>query len=204
MLHVGLTGNVAAGKSSVAELFRRWGATVHDSDAAVRRLQQPGTPVFAAIRAHFGDGILHPDGTLNRAELRARVLADPAARHALERIVHPGVEDDRQAALAAARAAGARLFVSDIPLLFEVMDPARFDAIVLVDAPESVRLLRLTGDRGLPESEARRLIAAQAPSEGKRARSTHIIDNVGTRTQLEERARAVFTALGALAVAGRA
>ena len=91
MLHVGLTGNVAAGKSTVAALFRRWGATVIDADEIVRELQAPGGPVLAAIAARFGPGVLRADGALDRSALRARVLADPAELAALNGLMHPVV-----------------------------------------------------------------------------------------------------------------
>jgi len=193
-LHVGLTGNVAAGKSTVAELFRRWGATIIDADAIVRELQAPGTPVLAAIVARFGPAVLAADGGLDRPALRARVLADPAALAALNHLVHPAVADRRRTLLAEARRRGERIVVSDIPLLFETDDPDGFDAVVLVDAPAAVRRARLAA-RGLPADEAERLMASQQPAAAKRARSDFVIDNDGDRVALERAAREVWTAL---------
>lgn len=195
MLHIGLTGNVAAGKSTVAALFERWGATVIDADTVVRELQAPGSPVLAAMVARFGPGILAADHSLDRAGLRRLILGDPAARRDLESIVHPAVLARRGELLADARARGARVVVSDIPLLFETMDPAEFDAVVLVDAPEALRRRRLIERRGLSAQEADALIAAQAPSGPKRARSTRVIENDGDAAELEARARAVWDAL---------
>jgi len=199
MIHVALTGNIAAGKSSVARLFADWGATVLDADAIVHELQRPGTPVFDAMVARFGTGILRRDGTLDRPALRRRVLDDPEARAALEAIVHPAVAARRDALIAAARRSGDAVVVSDIPLLFEVGDPTAFDRVVLVDAPEEVRRERLVRVRGLPPGEADRLIAAQMPSADKRARSTHVIDNRGSIEELESAARAVWDAITAAA-----
>lgn len=187
MLNVALTGNIASGKSSVTSHFSDWGATVVDADAIVRRLQQPGLPVFDAIAAHFGPGALLPDGTLDRAALRARILASPDDRKALEAVVHPAVERERRILLQRAAASGTGIVVNDIPLLFEVMDPGKFDLVVLVDAPESVRAGRLMHDRGLPAEEALGLIRLQGPSEKKRARADLIIDNDGSRDLLRER-----------------
>ena len=195
MLHIGLTGNVAAGKSTVAALFERWGATVIDADTVVRELQAPGSPVLAAMVARLGPGILAADHSLDRAGLRRLILGDPAARRDLESIVHPAVLARRGELLADARARGARVVVSDIPLLFETMDPAEFDAVVLVDAPEALRRRRLIERRGLSAQEADALIAAQAPSGPKRARSTRVIENDGDAAELEARARAVWDAL---------
>lgn len=197
MLHLALTGNIAAGKSSVARLFAEWGATIIDADAIVHDLQQPGSPVLDAMVARFGTGILRPSGALDRPALRRLVLDDPAARADLEAIVHPAVAARGEARLAEARARDDAVIVSDIPLLFEAGDPGAYDAVVLVDAPVAVRRDRLVRIRGLDPAEADRLIAAQLPSEAKRARSDFIIENAGSEAELEAAARAVWDAVAA-------
>jgi dephospho-CoA kinase len=199
MLSVALTGNVGAGKTTVAELFKRWGATVIDADRLVRDAQAPGQPVLAKIVSRFGKELLQPDGTLDRAALRVRVLADARALADLNRIVHPEVQRRRQALLAEARARGDRIVVSDIPLLFESADPAEYDAIVLVDAPEAVRRARLLATRRLSPEEADRLMAVQLSSTPKRARSDYVIENDGDLPALERAASAVWDALVARA-----
>ena len=191
---MGLTGNVAAGKSTVAELFRRWGATIIDADEIVRELQAPGGSVLAAIVERFGPTVVTSEGGLNRSALRAVVLADPQALADLNALVHPAVAARRRELLAGARRRGDRMVVSDIPLLFEADNPAGFDAVVLVDAPAAVRRARLA-ERGLPSDEAERLMAAQHPAAEKRARSHFVIDNDGDRASLERAARQVWTAL---------
>ncbi|MGH7560775.1 MAG: dephospho-CoA kinase [Gemmatimonadales bacterium] len=198
-LHIALTGNVASGKSAVARLFAEWGATVIDADAIVRELERPGTTVFDAIVGRFGRSVVAPSGQLNRAALRARVLADPAERRALEAIVHPAVAAERERRLLAARERGDAIVVSDIPLLFEVMRPEDFDAVVLVDAPAAVRRERLVRDRGLSVAEADALLAAQLPASQKRAGSDFVIENDGTPDRLRDRAREVWHALRARA-----
>jgi dephospho-CoA kinase len=195
MRRIALTGNIAAGKSTVAQLLRSWGAVLFDADEAVRVLQRPGSGVFAAIVAHFGRGILRADGALDRAVLRDRILADPAARAALEAIVHPAVEERRLAAVAAAAAAGAAVFVADIPLLFESADPSAYDGVILVDAPEAERRRRLINARRLAPRDAERLIAAQMPAAAKRTLATWIIDNDADRATLVSRTRAVWDAV---------
>ncbi|MFI5209758.1 MAG: dephospho-CoA kinase, partial [Gemmatimonadales bacterium] len=201
LIRVALTGNIASGKSTVAALFRRWGATVIDADQLVREVQRPGTPALTAIAHRFGQQVLLPDGSLDRAALRRAVLADRAARHDLEAIVHPAVQRLREQREAAA--AGATLVVHDIPLLFEALDPAAFDVVVLVDAPEQVRLARLVAERGMPEAEARALIAMQIPAAEKKrwrggdpARGPLLIENDGDQARLEHRAREVWRELG--------
>ena len=195
MFHVGLTGNIAAGKTAVTALFRDWGATIIDADAIVRRLQRPGTAVFQAIVDRFGPGALAANGALDRPGLRARILADPAEKRALEAIVHPAVEAERQRLVRRAGTAPDGIVISDIPLLFERMDPSKFGAVVLVDAPEPLRLARLAQHRGIHGAEAAALVAAQHPSADKRARADFIIDNDGTHDQLRERAWLVYRKL---------
>jgi len=199
MLRVGLTGNVAAGKSAVLDLFRQWGAAVVDADVLAREAVAPGTPGLAAVVARFGAGALGPDGTLDRAAMRRRILDDADARRALEAIIHPAVARLGAEREADARAAGAAIVVHDIPLLFEVLDPASFDAVVLVDAPPEVRRERLVRHRGLDAADAHRLIAAQQPSAPKRARATHVIDNAGSREALAASAAEVWAQLQAAA-----
>ena len=195
MLNVALTGNIAAGKSTVAELFRRWGATVIDADDLARQAQSPGTEVMAAIAKRFGADVLAKDGALDRAALRAKVMGDDAALADLNAIVHPAVRHLRERLAREATERGDAIVVNDIPLLFEALDPRAFDVIVLVDAPETLRRTRLRTLRGLSNEEADRMIAAQMPAERKRPLSHHVIENAGTQAQLERAARRVFKEL---------
>jgi dephospho-CoA kinase len=195
MLNVALTGNIASGKSTVSELFRGWGATVIDADALAREAQAPGTPVLAAIIARFGTAVLHPDGTLDRAALRRRVMGDQAALAALNAIVHPEVRRRRLELARAAAARGDSIVVSESPLLFEAADPTAFDIVVLVDAPVELRRQRLLQSRNLSQDEADRMLASQQPTDGKRCRSDYVIDNIGDLVALESAARAVWLAL---------
>src|SRR5437867_11667631 len=127
MLNVGLTGNIASGKSTVVELFKKWGATVIDADSLAREAEAPGTAVLAAIAGRFGADVLAPDGTLDRAALRGKVMGDQAALDALNQIVHPAVRRRRDELLRAATEGGGLLVVNDIPLLFEALAPAQLD-----------------------------------------------------------------------------
>jgi dephospho-CoA kinase len=195
MLSIALTGNIASGKTTVAELFRRWGATLIDADRLVREVQAPGGPVLSAIVARFGRHLIGPDGELDRGALRRRVMGDPDALAELNRLVHPEVLMRRAVLEAEARTRGDRIVVSVIPLLFEAAGPSAFDAIVLVDAPDSLRRDRLITERGLTPDEADRMMAAQQPSGPKRARSTFVIDNDGDLAALERSADEVWKKL---------
>ena len=195
MLNVALTGNIAAGKSTVVELLRRWGATIIDADELTRQAQAPGGEVLAAIARRFGSDVLAPDGSLDRAALRSKVMGDQAGLDALNAIVHPAVRRRRDELAREARERGDVLVVNDIPLLFEVLDPGQFDLVVLVDAAVPLRRTRLRAMRGLSNEEADRMIAAQMPAERKRPRSQFVIDNDGSLAELERRARVVFEEL---------
>ena len=195
MLNVALTGNIAAGKSTVAELFRLWGATVISADELVKDAQQPGTAVLTSIVKRFGSDVLLPDGSLDRAALRSKVMGDDAALAALNAIVHPAVRQRREELIKEARARGDAIVINEIPLLFESMDPAEFDAVVLVDAPVALRGERLRAHRGLSTDESDRMIRAQMGAERKRPRSHHVIENAGSRSALERATRAVFDEL---------
>ncbi|HUX32835.1 MAG TPA: dephospho-CoA kinase [Gemmatimonadaceae bacterium] len=204
MLLVGLTGNIASGKSTVANLFAERGATVIDADELARRAVEPGSPALAAIVARWGAGLVLPSGELDRAALRAIVFNEPEQLEALNRIVHPEVERLRTLALDEARARGDRIVVCDIPLLFEKKMVDDFDTVVLVDAPRPLRLERVVGERGLSATEAMAMIAAQMPAELKRARADLVIHNAGTRNELLQQVNAVWTSLQAAADAQEA
>ncbi len=197
MYILGLTGNIAAGKSTVASRLAALGAHVIDADLLAREAVAPGSAGLASIVQRWGPGILAADGTLDRAALRRIVFADPAERAALDAIIHPEVARRRSRAVAAAEASGAPIVVCDIPLLFEAKLETTVDAVLLVDAPASIRRERLLRDRGLTPEEADGMIAAQMPSELKRARADFIIENVGSRDELIAQVDALWSALRA-------
>jgi dephospho-CoA kinase len=189
MLLVGLTGNIASGKSTVAQLLSERGATIIDADVLARRAVERGTKAFDAIVKRWGTSVLAPDGHLDRGALRRTVFGNARELEALNDIVHPEVERLRTQRIEEARARGDRVVVCDIPLLFEKKMVDRFDRLVLVDAPRPLRLERLVEDRGLRETEAMDMIAAQMPAELKRARADFVL------TQLEDRVSELWATL---------
>jgi dephospho-CoA kinase len=195
MLLVGLTGNIASGKSTVSQMLSERGATIIDADILARRAVEPGTPGYRRIVDRWGNAVVAPDGHLDRAALRGIVFSDPEELERLNAIVHPEVERMRDALVEEARERGDRIVVCDIPLLFERHLGENFDRIILVDAPRPVRLQRLVKERGLREAEAQDMITAQMPAELKRARADIVIDNDGTLTKLEQDVAAAWATL---------
>lgn len=195
MLVVGITGTVGAGKSSVGRLFERWGARRIDADELAREAVAPGTEALEAIVDAWGEEVLAADGSLDRAALRERVFGDPEARERLEAIVHPEVGRLREERLRRAREEGAEVVVGEVPLLFETGMEEAFDLVVTVDAPRETRRRRLREDRGLPDETFEDIEAAQWSAERKRAAADLVIENDGTRAELEEAARDVWEAI---------
>jgi dephospho-CoA kinase len=197
MLLVGLTGNIAAGKSTVAQLLSERGATIIDADILARRAVERGTGAYDKIVQQWGATVLGPDKQIDRPSLRRIVFDDHDQLEKLNSFVHPEVERQRGVLIDEARERGDRIVVCDIPLLFEARLVEGFDKVILVDATRPRRLERLVKERQLSEPDAMKMIAAQMPAELKRARADFIIDNDGTIADLEKRVRAVWTELSA-------
>jgi len=195
MLSVGLTGNVASGKSTVAARWSEADVPVVSADALAREAVAAGSPGLGAVVDAFGQDVLAADGTLDRGRMRALVFGDDEKRARLEEILHPEIWRRRSAWLEQRRAEGAALVVSEIPLLFETGREGDFDVVVFVDAPEDVRIGRMVEHRDLTVEEARRIAAAQMSSGTKRERSDIVIENDGDLDALHE---ASDRALGAL------
>src|SRR3569833_3600012 len=190
VLSIGLTGGIGSGKSTVSGLLAARGAVIVDADRIAREVGEPGTPGLAAVVAAFGDGVVGPDGGLDRPALAAVVFADPAARARLDGIVHPLVRA-RATELAAAAPADA-VVVHDIPLLVETGQAGRYELVLVVRADPEVRVARLV-QRGLTEPDARARIAAQATDEQRAAVADVVLDNSGTREELAARVDRFWT-----------
>jgi dephospho-CoA kinase len=195
MLLIGLTGNIASGKSTVARLLSERGATIIDADVLARRVVEPGMPAFDEIVRRWGQEVVAPDGSLDRDALRRLVFSHHDQLEELNTIVHPEVAAYRDRLVDEARQRGDRLVIQDIPLLFERGLVEQFDRIILVDAPRPVRLERLMRERRLSETDAMDMITAQMPAELKRARADYLIENVGTVRELEERVSEMWQSL---------
>ncbi|MET4223156.1 dephospho-CoA kinase [Oerskovia enterophila] len=180
MFRVGLTGGIAAGKSVALDRFAELGACVIDSDVLARDAVAPGTVGLAEVVEAFGETVLAPDGTLDRARLGTIVFSDDAARRRLNAIVHPEVRrlSAEREALVAARDPRA-VVVHAIPLLVETGQAESFHLVAVVVAPEDVRVRRLVESRGMSEDEARARIAAQATDDERLAAADVTLDGGG-------------------------
>jgi dephospho-CoA kinase len=201
MLRAGLTGGIGSGKSTVSARLAELGAVVLDADKAARAVVEPGTPGLAAITAAFGADVLGADGSLDRAKLAGIVFADEAALGRLNAITHPLIHEHIRAAEEAAIAAGGDdvVLVHDVALLAEWGRAKEFDLVIVVDVPTATQLERLTGQRGMTEEQARARMAAQATREQRLAVADIVIDNSGSRQDLDRRVDEVWGELQARA-----
>ena len=198
MLRVGLTGGIGSGKSEVARRLAERGAVLIDADVAAREVVVPGSPGLAQIAAAFGEGVLRPDGSLDRERLGATVFADPSLRATLNAIVHPLVrtwmEEAERAAVRAAPPPGP-VIVHDVPLLAESRGKAGFDVVIVVDVPPELQVERLVRLRGMAADQARARMAAQASREQRLAVADIVIDNSGSLDDVDRRIAEVWADL---------
>jgi dephospho-CoA kinase len=186
MLRIGLTGGIGAGKSTVSATFAECGGIIVDGDVIAREVVERGTEGLAQLVDAFGDDILLADGALNRPALAAKAFVDDEKRAMLNGIVHPLVARRREEILAAVH--DDAVVVEDIPLLVETGLAPLFPLVVVVTAPEEIRVDRLIR-RGMDEADARARIKAQAPEDQRRAIADVLLDNSGTQDELVEKAR---------------
>jgi dephospho-CoA kinase len=173
---IALTGGVASGKSTVAQLFAALGARLIDTDQIARDVVAPPSPVLDQIAARFGPELLTPAGTLDRARLRSIVFADAAARADLEALTHPAIR--AEVARRSAQLGGPYQLIA-VPLLTETATAHDYDRVLVVDAEPQAQLLRLMQRDGIDETAARRMLAAQATRAERNAIADDIILNNG-------------------------
>ncbi|MBK8480131.1 MAG: dephospho-CoA kinase [Proteobacteria bacterium] len=198
---IGLTGGIAAGKSTVAAMLRELGAAVVDADALAHDVVAPGTAVFAAVVGAFGRDVVAASGALDRAALAQRVFGEPAARGRLEAIVHPAIARAARDAISALARLGARRVVYDAALLVETGRHREVDLLIVVVADDRRRLRRLRRRDGLGAGAAAARLAAQLPQQQKRALADFVIDNSGARRATRRQVRALWTAIEAATAA---
>jgi dephospho-CoA kinase len=197
---VGLTGGVACGKTTVANLFAALGASIVDTDLLAREVVAPGSPLLPKIAAHFGSQVLRKDGSLDRARLRDRVFANPAERQWLESVTHPAI---RELTDARCETATGRYVIVAIPLLVETQGAQRFDRVLVVDCEPELQLARLQARDGMTRAQAERMLAAQATRAQRLGVADDVIRNdgaiAGLRDQVEKLHRQYLAAAKAQA-----
>lgn len=180
-LRVGLTGGIASGKSTVAQLFAELGVPVIDADRIARRVVEPGSPGLQRVIVRFGAGFLAPDGTLDRRALRELIFKDSDAKRDLEGILHPLIRAEMQRQ---AEVTTGPYLILEIPLLAESGRPAGVDRVLVVDAEEPDQIARLRARDGSSEQQACAILAAQASRAERLRLADDILDNSGRPADL--------------------
>ncbi len=188
----GLTGGIGSGKSTVARRFAARGLPVIDADRLAREVVEPGSSGLSAVVAAFGEDMLSPEGALDRQLLGRTVFADAEQRRRLNAILHPLIRQRFAERVRALDSSGEPLACYEVPLLFEVGLEAELRPVVVVSAPESVRVARIVARDGIEESAARARIAAQMPLEDKLKAADYVIDNDGSEERTHAQADRVL------------
>jgi len=180
---IGLTGGIASGKSTVANLFAALAVPIVDTDVLSREVVAPGSPLLRQITDHFSMQVLSDDGTLNRQELRKRIFADPQERMWLEALLHPAI---RALTDVRCEAATGPYVIVAIPLLVETAGKERFDRVLVVDCDPELQIARLMARDGMARDEALRMLSAQAPRPSRLAVADDVIHNDGDIAHLRD------------------
>jgi dephospho-CoA kinase len=198
---VGLTGGIASGKSTVADLFQALGVPVIDADLIARELVEPGRPALAEIAAAFGTDILTARGALDRPRLRELVFADPKRRRRLEAILHPRVRVEMEARRAALV---TPYCILSVPLLLESGQHDMVQRILVVDAPRAVQIRRIQARNGLSRAQAEAIIDAQLSRAERLGAADDTILNTGSLDDLKRRVRELHRCYSTLAASRQA
>ncbi|CAM4067065.1 dephospho-CoA kinase [Paenibacillus alkaliterrae] len=188
---IGLTGGIASGKSTIANMLVERGALLVDADQVAREVVLPGEPALEAIASTYGQAVLEPDGTLNRKALGEIVFRDKTKLTQLEAITHPAIRERMQQRIHKyAEQYPERLVVADVPLLYETEQQELYEGVMVVYVPAEVQIARLMARNTVSEEEAERRVSLQMDIEQKRKRADWVIDNSGslaeTKRQLDD------------------
>lgn len=194
-LRVGLTGGIASGKSTVAEMLRQLGAVVIDTDQIAREVVQPGLPALQSLRERYGESILDDDGSLRREQLGEIVFASPAEKEWLEQLLHPLIRARADELAQQASEQGTAVVVFDVPLLLESGWDKNVDQVWVVYVPPVVQRQRLALRDGFSESAVSARLAAQWPIDKKAQQADLVIDNAGTLDQTRRQVETAWQAV---------
>ncbi len=189
---IGLTGGIASGKSTVAEILRKIGVEVIDADQLSRQVMAPGESAYNAILTEFGKGILNSDQTINRIALGKIVFSDPADRLKLEAITHPAIGKRAEEELLRVETSGAPVVIYMAPLLIEAGATSRVDEVWVVYVDKETQMERVMARDKVTRKEAAQKIAAQMPMETKKLYGSLVIDNRGNLEELETQVKALW------------
>ncbi|MFM8857866.1 MAG: dephospho-CoA kinase [Actinomycetota bacterium] len=196
MILVGLTGGIGSGKSTVSDLLAARGAVIIDADAIVREIQEPGSPVIDQLVETFGSSVVDTSGALDRQAMANIVFTDPEALKKLNAIVHPAVGAEMNRRVIAQRETH-NVVILDIPLLTE--NPREgLQGRIVVDVPEELQIARLVEFRGFSEDDARARMSRQATREERLSKADFVVDNSGSRDDLEVQIDALWAWLTSL------
>ena len=195
-LRIGLTGGIASGKSTVAELFADLGVAVIDTDVIAREVVRPGQPALIEIRRFFGDSVFKDDGTLDRSALRQLIFSDDAARAQLEAILHPLIQEET---IQRVNAASGSYIVIVVPLLADSPLREHIDRVLVVDCDEATQIERLLTRDAETEDQARRILAAQASREHRLQIADDVIHDNSTIEEISTQVSAIHDRYVALA-----
>ncbi|HEX6266184.1 MAG TPA: dephospho-CoA kinase [Burkholderiales bacterium] len=183
-LVVGLTGGIGSGKSAAADEFARLGATVVDTDVIAHELTRAGGPAIPQLEKIFGKEAIGASGAMDRGKMRDRVFADPAAKQALEALLHPMIREESRRQIAAAQ---GPYVVHVVPLLLESADyRKRVDRVLVIDCPEDMQAARVRARSALPEAQVRAIMASQATRADRLAAADDVLDNSGSLDALRK------------------
>ena len=189
---VGLTGGIASGKSTVAEILKRQGAAIINADVLAREVVEPDRQAWTEIVKTFGTAVLQPDRALDRQKLRAIIFDDAAARKKIESIIHPQVRALAEQRIREHAAAGYAVIVYEVPLLFEGNLQEWLRPVILVACDVDTQRNRLQSRDNLSAAQAQKHIDAQMSLEAKRRLADYVIENNGSLEDLKRQVQAVL------------
>ena len=201
MMVVGLTGGIGSGKSAAADEFAKLGATVVDTDVIARELTETGGAALPHIKSLFGAAFITSKGAMDRDAMRKHVFSDPAAKQALEKLLHPMIRAEADRRIAASK---GPYVIYVVPLLIESGGQRdRVQRILVVDAPEGLRLERVRARSGLSDKEIRAIIAQQAPGQARLAAADDVIENSGSLDALRKQVAALDARYRKMAISAK-
>lgn len=192
-MYIGLTGNIASGKSTAAKFFEELGCYILDADEISRDVMKPGRAAYKGVAELFGSAVVNPDKTLNRAAIRKLVFSDPELRRKLEQIVHPAILEEESRARGRIKGSDdSAVIITQAAVTVESGTHGRFDRLAVVYTEPDVQLRRVMERDGITGEEAKKIIAAQMPIEEKLKHAHFVIDNSGDLDSLKKEVRRVF------------